>query len=34
LDVKIIGNRGAHQEISVSKDVSKEIVLFQQDFPT
>jgi len=33
LDVKINGNRGAQQEISVSTKVSKEIVLFQQEFP-
>jgi len=34
LSVKIIGNRGAQQEISVSTKVSKEIVAFQQEFPT
>jgi len=33
LDVKINGNRGAQQEISVSTKVSKEIVPFQQEFP-
>jgi len=33
LAVKINGNRGAQQEISVSTKVSKEIVLFQQEVP-
>jgi len=33
LDVKINGNRGAQQEITVSTKVSKEIVAFQQEFP-
>jgi len=33
LTVKINGNRGAQQEISVSTKVSKEIVPFQQQFP-
>jgi len=33
LAVKINGNRGTQQEISVSTKVSKEIVPFQQDFP-
>jgi len=33
LDVKINGNRGTQQEISVSTNVSKEIVRFQQEFP-
>jgi len=33
LSVKINGNRGAQQEISVSTKVSKEIVPFQQEFP-
>jgi len=33
LTVKINGNHGAHQEISVSTKVSKEIVTFQQEFP-
>jgi len=32
LAVKIIGNRGAQQEISVPPKVSKEIVPFQQEF--
>jgi len=32
LAVKINGNRGAQQEISVSTKVSKEIVPFQQEF--
>jgi len=31
--VKINGNRGAQQEISVSTKVSKEILPFQQEFP-
>jgi len=34
LDVKINGNRGTQQEISVSTKVSKEILPFQQKFPT
>jgi len=34
LAVKINGNRGAQQEISVSTKVSQEIVLIQQEFPT
>jgi len=34
LAVKINGNRGAQQEISVSTTVSKEIVPFQQEFLT
>jgi len=34
LTVKINGNRGAQQEICVSTKVSKEIVQFQQEFPT
>jgi len=33
LTVKINGNRGVHQEISVSTKVLKEIVQFQQEFP-
>jgi len=33
LAVKINGNRGAQQEVSISTNVSKEIVLFQQEFP-
>jgi len=33
LTVKINGNRGAQQEISVSTNVSIEIVAFQQEFP-
>jgi len=33
LAVKINGNRGAQQEISVSRKVSKEIVQFQQELP-
>jgi len=33
LDVKINGNRGAQQEISVSTKLSKGIVPFQQKFP-
>jgi len=33
LTVKVNGNRGAQQEISVSTKVSKEIVPFQQEFP-
>jgi len=33
LTVKINGNRGAQQEISVSTKVSKEIVPFEQEFP-
>jgi len=33
LDVKIDGNRGVQEEISVSTKVSKEIVRFQQEFP-
>jgi len=33
LAVKINGNRGTQQEISVSKKVSKEVVPFQQEFP-
>jgi len=33
LVVKINGNRGAQQEVSVSTRVSKEIVPFQQEFP-
>jgi len=33
LAVKINGNRGAQQETSVSTKLSKEIVLFQQEFP-
>jgi len=33
LAVKINGNRGAQQEISVSTKVSNEIVPFQQEFP-
>jgi len=33
LAVKINGNRGAQQEISVSTKVSEEIVPFQQEFP-
>jgi len=33
LAVKINGNRGAQQEISVSTKVSKETVPFQQEFP-
>ena len=31
--VKINGNRGAQQEISVSTKVSKQIIPFQQEFP-
>jgi len=31
--LKINGNRGTQQEISVSTKVSKEIVPFQQEFP-
>jgi len=34
LAVEINGNRGAQQQISVSTKVSKEIVTFQQEFPT
>jgi len=34
LAVKIKGNHGAQQEISVSTKVSKEIALFQQELPT
>jgi len=33
LTVKINGNRGAQQQISVSAKVVKEIVPFQQEFP-
>jgi len=33
LAVKINGNRGAQQEISVSTKISKEIDPFQQKFP-
>jgi len=33
LAVKINGNRGVHQEISVSTKFSKETVSFQQEFP-
>jgi len=33
LVVKISGNRGAQPEISVSTNVSKESVPFQQEFP-
>jgi len=33
LTVKINGNRGTEQEISVSTKVSKEIVPFPQEFP-
>jgi len=33
LAVKISGNPGAQQAISVSIKVSKEILLFQQEFP-
>jgi len=33
LTVKINGNRGTQQEISVSTEVSKEIAPFQQEFP-
>jgi len=33
LAVKINGNRGAQQEISVSTKVSKVVVPFQQEFP-
>jgi len=33
LTVKINGNRGAQQEISVSTKVSKEIVQFQHEHP-
>jgi len=33
LTVKVNGNRGAQQEISVSTKVSKEIVPLQQEFP-
>jgi len=33
LAVKISGNRGTQQDISVSTNVSKEIVPFQQEFP-
>jgi len=33
LDVKIDGNRGVQEEISVSTKVSKKIVPFQQEFP-
>jgi len=33
LAVKINGNRGTQQEISVLTKVSKEIVPFQQEFP-
>jgi len=32
LAVKINGNHGAQQETSISTKVSKEIVLFQQEF--
>jgi len=32
LAVKINGNRGTEQEISISTKVSKEIVSFQQEF--
>jgi len=34
LAVKINGNRGEQQEISVSTKVSKEVVPFQQEFST
>jgi len=33
LAVKINGNGGAQQEISVSAKFSKEVVTFQQEFP-
>jgi len=33
LTVKVNGNHGAQQEISISTKVSKEIVPFQQEFP-
>jgi len=33
LTIKINGNRGAQQVISVSTKVLKEIVPFQQEFP-
>jgi len=33
LALKINGNRGAQQEISVSTKVSEEVVPFQQEFP-